>query len=332
MIAGMGYAQTMGIPFFRNFPSTEYDAPNQNFDIISGDDGTIYVANFEGLLYYDNCSWRMIHTPGITRITAVFRDSKNIIWTGGYNYIGHLVTDHKGQLQLHSLKNSTIQGEVQWIWETEGTVHFLTSHHKIFRVVDDTIELAPDAKLPTSGFSTLSTKSHITQVQELENGLRALSTTGEGVIFIDKDDNKLFSINEDNGLCSNNVAHITYNKLQTRTSLPPIPKDLMRHFIRGLFDGDGSISKYKQADKYRYELQFLGNPQLMQKVALEIENTIGIDKQIFYTRSVRSIENLSKTVSRSKKHILLVYNYMYEDANYYFKYKREKFEKIIQSH
>ena len=213
MIAGMGYAQTMGIPFFRNFPSTEYDAPNQNFDIISGDDGTIYVANFEGLLYYDNCSWRMIHTPGITRITAVFKDSKNIIWTGGYNYIGHLVTDRKGQLQLHSLKNSTIQGEVQWIWETEGTVYFLTSHHKIFRVVDDTIELAPDAKLPTSGFSTLSTKSHITQVQELENGIRALSTTGEGVIFIDKDDNKLFSINEDNGLCSNNVAHITYNKL-----------------------------------------------------------------------------------------------------------------------
>ena len=62
-----------GVPFFRNFTATEYKGHNMNFDIISGADGTIYVANFEGLLYYDNCVWHMIHTPGITRITAVFR-------------------------------------------------------------------------------------------------------------------------------------------------------------------------------------------------------------------------------------------------------------------
>ena len=35
----------------------------------------------------------------------------------------------------------------------------------------------------------------------------------EKVIFTDKDGQRLFSINEDNGLCSNNVAHITYNKM-----------------------------------------------------------------------------------------------------------------------
>ena len=74
-------AGAQGIPFIRNYPATEYKAHKQNFDIICSPDGTVYVANFEGLLYYDNSTWRMIHTPGITRITAVFRDSRKIIWT-----------------------------------------------------------------------------------------------------------------------------------------------------------------------------------------------------------------------------------------------------------
>ena len=184
-----------------------------NFDIISGADGTIYVANFEGLLYYDNCVWHMIHTPGITRITAVFRDSKNVIWTGGYNYIGYLETNARGQLQLHSLQNTSIQGEVDWIWEKEGTVFFLTSSNQIYRVEGESAKVDPKATLPTSGFATLSTESHVNQVQQLENGMQALATSGEGVIFINEKGERLFSINEDNGLCSNNVAHITYNKM-----------------------------------------------------------------------------------------------------------------------
>ena len=213
MIAGAGYLLAQGIPFYHNYPASEYKGHNQNFDIISGADGTIYVANFEGLLYFDNSSWRMIHTPGITRITAVFRDSKKRIWTGGYNYIGYLETGHKGQLQLHGLQNSSIQGEVQWIWEKDGKVCFLTSFQKIFQVKGENIVLVPDGKLPTSGFTTLSTQAHVNQVQQLENGMHALATNGEGVIFIDQDGQRLFSVNEDNGLCSNNVAHITYNKM-----------------------------------------------------------------------------------------------------------------------
>ena len=213
MMAEIGNVQAQGIPFFHNYLASEYNAPNQNFDIISGADGTIFVANFEGLLYYDNASWRMIHTPGITRITAVFRDSKKTIWTGGYNYIGYLEIGEQNQQQLHGLQNFTIQGEVQWIWEKDEQIYFLTSGQKIYRVEGETIALVPDGKLPTTGFATLSTHSHVNQVQQLEDGLQALATNGEGVIFTDKDGQRLFSINEDNGLCSNNVAHITYNKM-----------------------------------------------------------------------------------------------------------------------
>jgi len=113
-----------GIPFIHNFSATDYHAHNQNFDIITGADGTVYVANFEGLLYYDNAQWRIIHTPGVTRITSVFRDSHGTIWTGGYNYIGYIKTDERGRLGLHSIDcQRAFLGEVQWIWEKEGHIY-----------------------------------------------------------------------------------------------------------------------------------------------------------------------------------------------------------------
>ena len=100
LLASTGWSQ--GIPFIRNYSATEYGGNNQNFDIMTGKDGIVYVANFEGLLYYDHAEWHMLHTPGVTRITALFRDSKGTIWTGGYNYIGYIEISANGSPMLHS--------------------------------------------------------------------------------------------------------------------------------------------------------------------------------------------------------------------------------------
>ena len=203
-----------GLPFIRNYPATEYNGHNQNFDIITGDDGTIYVANFEGLLYFDNAEWHMLHTPGVTRITSLYRDSKNIIWTGGFNYIGYLTTTAKGELRLKTLTATPFHGEVNWIWEKDGSIWFLTSGNQIFSITGEKIERHPEATTPTTGFATLSDKLHINQIQQLGNGLQALATNGDGVIITDQNGNRLFSIKEQDGLCSDNVAHITFNKGQ----------------------------------------------------------------------------------------------------------------------
>ncbi len=42
-----------GLPLIRNFTAVEYDGHNRNFDIEIDQDGTIFVANFEGLLFVD---------------------------------------------------------------------------------------------------------------------------------------------------------------------------------------------------------------------------------------------------------------------------------------
>ncbi len=202
-----------GIPYIQNFTALEYKAHNQNFDICTSDDGTIYVANFEGLLYYDNTSWRILHTPGVTRLTAVFCDSRGTVWTGGYNFIGYTEHDQSGSIRLHELDSYNVfKGEVQWIWEDDEKIFFKASNNKIFSIQHNKVALEENAKLPTTGFSVLIEKAHITQIQELEDGMKAISTEGNGIIITNKDNQELFRITSENGLCSDNVSHITYNK------------------------------------------------------------------------------------------------------------------------
>ena len=75
----MTAAYGQGIPFIRNYTAEEYHANNTNYDIETDENGNVFVANFEGLLYYDYAEWRIIHTPGITRSTVVFRAKDNTI-------------------------------------------------------------------------------------------------------------------------------------------------------------------------------------------------------------------------------------------------------------
>ena len=93
-------ATAQGIPFFQNFSMKQYGGHKYSFDITIDKKGVIYVANFEGLLYYDNAEWRIIHTKGISRITSVYQDSKGKIWTGGYNYFGYVKVNDNGELIL----------------------------------------------------------------------------------------------------------------------------------------------------------------------------------------------------------------------------------------
>lgn len=211
LLASAGWSQ--GVPFIRNYSATEYGGNNQNFDIMTGEDGTVYVANFEGLLYYDHAEWHMLHTPGVTRVTTLFRDSKGVIWTGGYNYIGYIEVSDNGCLRLHSIdKKNVFHGEVQWIWETQGNINFLVSDKGIYTIRNNNVLRATGAKLPSLGPSTFIGEAHVNQVQQLgSDRIKALATDGEGVVFQLKNGEEIFRITEDNGLCSNNVRFITYN-------------------------------------------------------------------------------------------------------------------------
>jgi len=203
-----------GVPFLLNYSSEEYGAHNRNFDITTSDDGVVFVANFEGLLIYDKARWQVLHTRGIQRLTAVFKDSSGRIWAGGYDYMGYVETAKNGAFSLHPLsfkEGDAISGEVTWIWERDYEVQFLTSNGDIYRVDGQTAEILEGGTTPDDGQSRGGDTESRLLLEELDGNLQARAVSGEGLTIENKSGKVLYRFSEDNGLCSNSINEIAYD-------------------------------------------------------------------------------------------------------------------------
>lgn len=228
----IGNCLAQGLPLIRNYTATEYGGHNRNYDIEIGEDGTVFVANFEGLLYYDRTRWRMIHTQDINRITVVYRASDNTVWVGGYNYFARLQKRHNGELFMQPIgKKGFFKGEVMEIFEDNGSLQFVVSNNIIYEVKGakgpglPTISLKkrtnanfhPGLEPDIISLEALNTDSKnavlndITQTEELDGGLKIKVKKGYGLIIADEHDRDLYTITETNGLCSNLVSYVAYD-------------------------------------------------------------------------------------------------------------------------
>ena len=219
-------SSAQGLPLIRNFTATEYGGHNRNYDIEIGEDGTIFVANFEGLLYYDRAQWRIIHAPDINRVTVVYRDSKNTIWVGGYNFIARLQKNANGELFLQRMsKEGLFEGEVLDIFEESGSLQFVVSDNNIYEVSNNQVILKKRTKANLQmgvDREILSVEAiregrenvyleDITQTVKLDGGLLVKVKKDNGLIITDDHGRKLYTINEANGLCCNQVAYVVYD-------------------------------------------------------------------------------------------------------------------------
>ena len=201
-----------GMPFFQNFSMKQYGGHKYNFDVTIDKSGVVYVANFEGLLYYDNAEWRIIHTKGISRITSVYQDSKGIIWTGGYNYFGYVKANDNGGLILKEQdEHHAFKGEVQHIWESKGEIYFSLSNGNIYLAKQNAICQVTDVDEPKEDLSVPISGLSVRQKLDIGNGLTAIATNGDGVFIVDQRGNLIYRLSEDNGLCSDNIYKIAYN-------------------------------------------------------------------------------------------------------------------------
>ncbi len=202
-----------GLPFFKNISPSEYKAHKQNFDIEIDKKGTVYIANFEGLLYYDNAQWRMIFTPGITRVTVVMKDSKGKIWVGGYNFFGYVRVNERGNLELKKQdEEHEFQGEVLDIWETEGDIYFSVSNGKTYTAKQNSIFVSSVVREAPYDYSPIVSGISVNWKEPMDFGLTAVATEGAGVYIVDSNNNIIFHLDEESGLCSNSVQSLAYNQ------------------------------------------------------------------------------------------------------------------------
>lgn len=130
-------------------------------------------------------------------------------------------------------------------------------------------------------------------------------------------------------LCNSLVdLGIGYNKSYTDLHIPPIPKDLVRHFIRGYFDGDGSFVASVKKPNNRPNLTIRMCFSIIAKKATLLNEFIK-----FFAEEYGLIVNLNylkrddayRLTTSSKKTCRSIYHILYDDANFYLSRKFDKF-------
>jgi intein-encoded DNA endonuclease-like protein len=114
-------------------------------------------------------------------------------------------------------------------------------------------------------------------------------------------------------MCNYLIKHgVTHNKTHT-LEFPKLDHNLVRHYIRGYFDGDGSWAKSKKSAS-GFTMKICGNESFLRSVAehLKLPPTM--------VRPHKNIYSLEK----SGKGVLAIMNYMYEDSTICLERKKEK--------
>ena len=106
-------------------------------------------------------------------------------------------------------------------------------------------------------------------------------------------------------------------------------KDLIRHFIRGYFDGDGTV--FTSAEKHWrngtitniLHYRFCGTEDMMKGIQIELNLGGRLEKS-------KQSKCLYELMYKRKKKLIPFYLYLYKDATIYLDRKKEKFDKYIQ--
>ena len=103
-----------------------------------------------------------------------------------------------------------------------------------------------------------------------------------------------------------------------------IPKHLQRHFIRGVFDGDGCVSFTREENRYHIDFQILGTEDLLNNIGkiLFQERVVLEEPKII---KIKSIYKIRFTGVHKAKQIM---DYLYKDSTIYLQRKFDIFEKI----
>ena len=217
---------SQGIPFFRNFLPEDYHANSINFDIVNDNEGNVYLANFEGLMYFDHAQWRMLYTPASTRVTVAVKAKDGTIWVGGYNFFGKILHKANGETYLKRVGSPDLfNGEISEIYERDGKLRFIVHDGSIFQVEGETISLYKKIDEKSAKIGVLDVvnvdaaeqgdedivKSDVITEESLSYGYKAIVKKNVGLIIVNDKDEELYTINGDNGLCSSDIVYISYD-------------------------------------------------------------------------------------------------------------------------
>lgn len=120
---------------------------------------------------------------------------------------------------------------------------------------------------------------------------------------------------------------VLYNK--SKILKPPtilqVPQNLISHFIRGYFDGDGSVYEYSKT--HEGSVSFVGTKDILEWILQNIQTCVNTHAKVYkyknkdiYEVKIGGINNFTQ-----------IYKYLYINAKTYLDRKKIKYEHILQN-
>jgi intein/homing endonuclease len=125
---------------------------------------------------------------------------------------------------------------------------------------------------------------------------------------------------------------IGYRKTYVDFHIPDIPDNLIRHFIRGYFDGDGSIigwvaKEINKSDRFRYKFDICSKTS---GILLDIQKFFSnhnIKTNINYIKR----DDMYRISTSSKVEVNKIYHLLYDDSNFRLSRKFNKFNHYVNT-
>lgn len=108
---------------------------------------------------------------------------------------------------------------------------------------------------------------------------------------------------------------------------PKIKSKYLNHFIRGYFDGDGCITWSK--NKLIPQFSITGNQEFLVELQKKLIDKLKLKKTKFIKRHKERNDNITTLVYGSYGNCIKIYHYLYDNSNFFFERKRNKFIEIF---
>ena len=129
----------------------------------------------------------------------------------------------------------------------------------------------------------------------------------------------------------NNLGY-GYNKSKKELNLPDLNDDLIIHFIRGYFDGDGCItgwlsSEKGKSDRVRYSFDICGKTKTLLEEIAEFLDSYDIKINLNYIKR----DDMYRIKTSSKSELKKLFELLYNNSNFYLIRKFNKFNYYVNT-
>lgn len=118
-----------------------------------------------------------------------------------------------------------------------------------------------------------------------------------------------------------NLGIIERKSLEVK--MPNLKEDMIRHFIRGYFDGDGNIKNfYDKYNRHRYNFNIVGGIDMLNS----INENMPCDLDLYKIKRDSEIFSLETTM---KSKLVSIYDFLYNNATIYLSRKKDIYDNLM---